>query len=477
MSSPSEELAKNQEKERVKLNGKLKETLNNNEENSFLGQGLIIIDEISSETDTVPCSAKESTIDDTSAVSGKDLPLAYQSSNDTEPSKKHLPSSFHADLDKPVKSKEIDLLLCKDQVSKSQSTEQINNVSLEKMDVIEKPSYSKDFTNLKINECFEELEYSFEQNDCLTMIYGRQYNYNNHKKYTECDRAAKRSDPVKNSNLRSQRRIESDYGYRNEIRIEMFREYRDKCETTNHRENLGKSNFKYGDRRCRPRFPTDSRSDKNDTTHTRNMYERGSESKSTGGSFKGNYNKARSRSKSRSRSPKRQSHMERLLRNKSPKDIKKTFMDIMFGDKDKVIKKETASSSLIDFVFDKGNKAHNSEFINVSSSTQLPSHPMHGSYPEPVYGFEFSVKAEKRDNFAQETLHNNFYSQPQFQKNQPYLGNYQAAMPVPCVNIKIEPQVQRSVGHNMSNFAPSQAFGPQHSLDYEEMLPYNYNVS
>lgn len=205
---------------------------------------------------------------------------------------------------------------------------------------------------------------------------------------------------------------------RDQLRFGKRRENRDKHEAS-HRENVGKSTFNYNDERCQSNLLLDSRSEENEWLHIRNIQERGSESKSIVGSFK--VNKTRFRSISRCRSPKRQSHFEvqrnqskkymgRLWRSKSPDDTKKTFVDKVFGDKDRVVRKDTAASSLKDFVFDEG---HNSGFENSSSNSLLPSHSTPVSYPKSVYGFQFCVKAEKQGNFAQETFQNDLNRQPQ----------------------------------------------------------------
>lgn len=107
----------------------------------------------------------------------------------------------------------------------------------------------------------------------------------------------------------------------------------------------------------------------------------------------------------------------------------------MFGDKDRVIRKDTAASSLKDFVFD---EYHNSGFENASSNSLLPSHSTPVSCPKSVNGFQFCVKAEKQGNFAQGTFQNDLYRQPQYQGNQQYLGSYKADQPVPHVNIQEE---------------------------------------
>lgn len=111
--------------------------------------------------------------------------------------------------------------------------------------------------------------------------------------------------------------------------MEKRRENRDKHEAS-HRENVGKSTFNYNDERCQSNLLLDSRSEKNDWLQIKNIHERGSESKSIVGSFKGN--RTRFRSISRCRSPKRQSYFEvqrdqskkymgRLRTSKSPDDI------------------------------------------------------------------------------------------------------------------------------------------------------------
>lgn len=488
MFTPSEELAENQANERSKLKRKYQECANEVAEKSSVEQEFITIDELLPEEDTV----LPSTSDETSPVSATDLNLAYQSASGTEPSEENISSTIYSDLDKPVKLEEIDLSPSKDQVTEPQSSKQIEvSPAKEGSEVSEKTSNPKDFTKVKVKtERFEqELEYSSERNYSQNKISVSQSNFKAHKKYPERDSVVKcreTESPVKSGNLRPQRTSSNDV-VRDQLRIGTLRENRDMRETY-HRENLGKSTLKYRDERRRPKSPLDSRPEKNDRLHTRNIYERGSESKSTGGSFKGNNNKARSRSISRSRSPKRQSRFEvqreqskkytgRSRRSKSPEDIKKTFMDIMYGDKDRVIKKETASSSLMDFVFDKGNKAHVLEFVNASSSSLPPSHFAPGPYPEPVYGYQFCVEAEKQDKYAQETLQSDFYRQPQFQERQPFVVSYRTdPPPFPLVNIKTEPQVQGNVGY-MSNFPTSQAYGPQYNIEYEEILPYNYNIS
>lgn len=288
-----------------------------------------------------------------------------------------------------------------------------------------------------------KLEYSSKQNDSQNIISRIRSNIKDHQKYPECDRTLKCREilsPVKSSNLRSQR-ISSNYVIRDQLRFAKWRENRDKHEAS-HRENVGKSTFSYNDESCQSNLLLDSRSEKNDWLHIKNIHERGSESKSIVGSFKGN----KTRFRSISRSPKRQSHFEvqrdqskkymgQLRRSKSPDDIKKTFIDKVFGDKDRVIRKDTAASSLKDFVFDEG---HNSGFENASSNSLLPSHSTPVSCPKSVYGFQFCVKAEKQGMFAQETFQNDLYRQSQYQGNQQYLGSYKADQPVPHVNIQEE---------------------------------------
>lgn len=428
--TPSEEPAENQANTRTKLKRKF-------QEKSLIKQEF-------------------NTIDKTLPGIDKVLPLAYQSTND--------------------ETTQVSARACQ-------------NAGGSK--VSEKTYNSKDVTKdeIKKETVDQQLEYSSKQNDTQNMISVSQSNLKYHQKYPERDSVAKCREtvsPVRGCNLKSQRPYTNNV-VRDQHRTGTLRENRD-MHQTNHRESVSKSTINYRNGRCRSRSPFDSRPEKNNRLHTRNMYKRGSESKSTRGSFKGNNNRERSRSRSKGRSPKRQSRFEvqrdqskkymgRSRRSKSPEDIKKTFMDIMNGDKDGVIKKKTASSSLMDIMFDKKNKAPFSEFVNAPSSSLLPdTYSAPGSYPEPVYGYQCVVKAEKQDNYGQETLMNGSYRQPQFQANQSYLGIYQTDLPVPLANIKKEPQVQGSVGY-MSNFAPSRAYRPQYNTEYQEIIPYNYNIS
>lgn len=418
--TPSEEPAENQANTRTKLKRKF-------QEKSLVKQEPNTVDKTLPGADKVLPLAYQSTSDETTQVSARALHLASQNAGGSKLS------------EKTYNSKDV----TKDEIKK------------EPVD--------------------QKLEYSSKQNDTQNMISVSQSNLKAHKKYPERDSVAKCREtvsPVRGCNLKSQR-TSSNYVVRDQHRTGTSRENRD-MHQTNHREGVGKSTLNYRNGRCRSRSPLDSRPEKNNRLHTRNMYERGSESKSTRGSFKGNNNRERSRSRSKCRSPKRQSHLEvqrdqskkymgRSRRSKSPEDIKKTFMDIMYGDKDRVIKKETASSSLMDIVFDKKNKA---PFSEASSSSLLPgTYSAPSSHPEPAYGYQFIVKAEKQDNYAQETLMNGSYRQPQFQANQPYLGIYQSDLPVPLANIKKEPQVQGSVGY-MSDFAPSRVYRPQYNTEY-----------
>lgn len=430
--NPSEEPAENKANTRTKLKRKF-------QEKSLVIQEFNTVDKTLPGTDKVLPLAYQSTSDETTQVSDRALHLACQNAGGSKVSEKTYNSEG----------------VTKDEIKK------------ETVD--------------------QQLEYSSKQNDTQSMISVSQSNLKAHKKYPERDSVAECREtvsPVRGGNLKSQRKS-SNNGVRDQHRTGMSRENRD-MHQTNHRESVGKSTLNYRNGRCQSRLPLDSRPEKNNRLHSRNMYERGSESKSSRGSFKGNNNRERSRSRSKCRSPKRQSRFEvqrdnskkymgRSRRSKSPEDIKKTFMDIMYGDKDRVIKKETASSSLMDIVFDKKNKAPFSEFVNASSGSLLPgTYSAPGSYPEPVYGHQFIVKAEKQDNYAQETLMNGSHRQPQFQANQSYLGNNQTDLPVPLANIKKEPQVQ--VGY-MSNFAPSRAYRPQYNTEYQEIIPYNYNIS
>lgn len=418
--TPSEEPAENQANTRTKLKRKF-------QEKSLVKQEPNTVDKTLPGADKVLPLAYQSTSDETTQVSARALHLASQNAGGSKLS--------------------------------------------------EKTYNSKDVTEdeIKKEPVDQKLEYSSKQNDTQNMISVSQSNLKAHKKYPERDSVAKCREtvsPVRGCNLKSQR-TSSNNVVRDQHRTGTSRENRD-MHQTNHRESVGKSTLNYRNGRCRSRSPLDSRPEKNNRLHTRNMYERGSESKSTRGSFKGNNNRERSRSRSKCRSPKRQSHFEvqrdkskkymgRSRRSKSPEDIKKTFMDIMYGDKDRVIKKETASSSLMDIVFDKKNKA---PFSEASSSSLLPgTYSASSSHPEPAYGYQFIVKAEKQDNYAQETLMNGSYRQPQFQANQPYLGMYQTDLPVPLANIKQEPQVQGSVGY-MSDFTPSRVYRPQYNTEY-----------
>lgn len=432
--TPSEEPAENQVNTRTKLKRKF-------QEKSLVKQEFNTVDKTLPGTDKVLPLAYQCTSDETAQVSDRDLHLACQNAGGSK--------------------------------------------------VSEKTYNSKDVAKveIKIETVDQKLEYSSKQNDTQNMISVSQFNLKAHRKYPEHDSVAKCREtvsPVRGCNLKSQRTYTNNV-VRDQHRTGTSRENRD-MHQTNHRESVGKSTHNYRNGRCQSRSPLDSRPEKNNRLHTRTIYERGSESKSTRGSFKGNNNREHSRSRSKCRSPKRQSHFEvqrdqskkymgRSRRSKSPEDIKKTFMDIMYGDKDRVIKKETASSSLMDIVFDKKNKAPFSEFVNASSSSMLPgTYSAPGSYPEPVYGHQFIVEAEKQDNYAQETLMNGSYRQPQFQANQSYLGINQTDLPVPLANIKKEPQVQGSVGY-MSNFTPSRAYGPQYNKEYQEIIHYNYNIS
>lgn len=421
--TPSEEPAENQANIRTKLKRKF-------QEKSLVKQELNTVDKTLPRTDKVLPLAYQSTSDETTHVSARALHLASQNAGGSK--------------------------------------------------VSEKTYNSKDVTmdEIKKEPVDQKLEYPSKQNGTQNMISVSHSHFKAHQKYPERDSFAKCREtvsPVRGFNLKSQR-TSSNIVVRDQHRTGTTRENRD-MHQTNYRESVGKSTLNYRNGRCRSRSPLDSRPEKNNRLHTRNMYERDSESKSTRGSFKGNNNRDRSRSRSKCRSPKRQSRFEvqrdqskkymgRSRRSKSPEDIKKTFMDIMYGDKDRVIKKETASSSLMDIVFDKKNKAPVSEFVNSSSNSLLPgTYSAPGSYPEPVYGYQFIVKAEKQDNYAQETLMNGSYCQPQFQANQPYLGIYQTDLPVPLANIKKEPQVQGSVGY-MSDFAPSRVYRPQYNREY-----------